>query len=158
MVRNTIGPKSNRASFWLPSTSVCQPLSSERIHMDKFILAILGYISTHIPGGLLAQNFSAKYVHGIAVVGSAFCSMLIPLAVRFGKSIKAMIYYYTCHDFRLSFSGGYYAIVVMRILMGAFQGPLFPSTIQMLAVWVPATERSFLTTIAYSGSNVNYAK
>lgn len=52
------------------------------------------------------------------------------------------------------FIGGLRAIIVMRVLMGAFQGPLFPSVIQLLAVWVPATERGFLTALAYSGSNV----
>lgn len=42
----------------------------------------------------------------------------------------------------------------MRILMGAFQGPMFPALIQLLALWIPATERGFITSLVYSGTNV----
>lgn len=45
----------------------------------------VGYVITHIPGGLLAQKFGGKYVLGLGVTISAVLSILIPLAVQIGK-------------------------------------------------------------------------
>ncbi|RXG52133.1 putative inorganic phosphate cotransporter, partial [Armadillidium vulgare] len=43
------------------------------------------------------------------------------------------------------------AVMVVRFLMGLSQGPCFPSTHAFLAIWAPPQERSFISTIIYSG-------
>lgn len=60
----------------------------------------LGYILTHIPGGLLVQNFGGKYVFGLGITISAFCSMAIPLAVEYGVDNEFMILYFifSCNE------------------------------------------------------------
>ncbi|KAJ6644335.1 Sialin [Pseudolycoriella hygida] len=93
----------------------------------------VGYILTQVPGGLLAQNFGGKYVLGLGITTSALCSISVPLAAQYG---------------------GLYGIIVLRILMGASQGPMFPALIQLLAIWIPPTERSFITSFVYSGTNI----
>lgn len=44
----------------------------------------VGYIFTHIPGGLLAQNFGGKYVFSLTVIIPAMLSMITPIAVAYG--------------------------------------------------------------------------
>lgn len=46
----------------------------------------IGYIITHIPGGLLAQKFGGKYILGLGVLISAMLSMTIPFVVKYGES------------------------------------------------------------------------
>lgn len=46
----------------------------------------VGYILTHVPGGLLAQRFGGKYVFSLGILISALLSMAIPPAVAYGRS------------------------------------------------------------------------
>jgi MFS family permease len=38
-----------------------------------------GYIWTQVPGGLLAKRLGGKVTFGFAIVGSCFCTILLPL-------------------------------------------------------------------------------
>lgn len=53
------------------------------------------------------------------------------------------------------FTGGSTALVAVRILMGAAQGPMFPALTQLLSMWIPPAERAFITSFAYSGIAVS---
>lgn len=83
---------------------------------------------------MLAQNWGGKYVMGLGIMLSAVLSMMIPLAVEYG---------------------GANALIVIRVLMGAAQGPMFPAMIQLLAMWAPKTERAFMTLFCYTGMAVS---
>lgn len=48
----------------------------------------VGYILTHIPGGLMAQRFGGKYVIGLGLSIAALLSMAIPVACQYGRNIK----------------------------------------------------------------------
>lgn len=82
---------------------------------------------------MLAQNFGGKYVLGMGVMLSAILSMIIPLAVEYGGAV---------------------ALIAIRVLMGACQGPMFPAMIQLLSMWAPTTERAFMTLFCYTGMAV----
>lgn len=46
-----------------------------------------GYILTHVPGAILVEKFGGKYVLGLGVFVSALLSMVIPIAVQYGRKI-----------------------------------------------------------------------
>lgn len=57
------------------------------LHLSPgFILSafFIGYILTQVPGGWLAQRFSAKYVYGIGILATAVFTLLTPLAASLG--------------------------------------------------------------------------
>lgn len=45
----------------------------------------VGYIVTHIPGGLLAQQFGGKYVMAIGIFVSALLTLVTPVTVQYGN-------------------------------------------------------------------------
>lgn len=52
----------------------------------------VGYILSHIPGGLLAQRFGGKYILGFGIFFSAILSLVTPAAVRFGFYFNYYLY------------------------------------------------------------------
>lgn len=42
----------------------------------------IGYIFTHIPGGLIADRYGGKHTLGIGILATAFCTFLTPLACK----------------------------------------------------------------------------
>jgi len=46
----------------------------------------IGYIVTHIPGGLLAEKFGGKWTLGLGILSTAVFTMLTPLAIEKGDS------------------------------------------------------------------------
>lgn len=90
----------------------------------------LGYLLTHLPGGILADKYGAKWVLAICMLVSGLSTMCTPLAINWAKE---------------------YGLIVIRIIMGASQGPLFPALASLLSAWVPSKERATLGAFAYSG-------
>lgn len=75
-----------------------------------------GYLFTQVPGGALADKVGAKNVITWAVAASAICCLLVPTcATYFGVR-------------------GLWWIIA---LMGAVQGPLFPTSTVFLSRWMP---------------------
>mmetsp|Transcript_57267 Transcript_57267/g.186185 ORF Transcript_57267/g.186185 Transcript_57267/m.186185 type:complete len:509 (-) Transcript_57267:61-1587(-) len=75
-----------------------------------------GYFFTQVPGGALADKFGAKNVVTAALTLSALCCLAIPAA---------------CDNFGVS------GLWVVMALMGAVQGPLFPTSTVFLSRWMP---------------------
>ncbi|XP_032289025.1 sialin isoform X2 [Drosophila virilis] len=90
----------------------------------------IGYLISHLPGGIFSDKFGAKWILGISILMSGMCTAFTPLAVFFGAE---------------------WGLIAIRILMGVAQGPIFPSLTTLLAYWVPAKERGSLGTFCYSG-------
>lgn len=51
--------------------------------------------------------------------------------------------------------GGHIALIILRILMGIGEGTTFPALSVLLAVWVPAKERSKLGSLVLGGGQVS---
>ncbi|XP_064549131.1 putative inorganic phosphate cotransporter [Drosophila montana] len=90
----------------------------------------IGYLITHLPGGILADELGAKWVLGISLLVSALSTAFSPIAIQYG------------HE---------WGLMAIRIIMGAAQGPIFPALTTLLSHWVPAKERATLGTFCYSG-------
>ncbi|KAJ2948834.1 hypothetical protein O0L34_g5761 [Tuta absoluta] len=92
-----------------------------------------GYIVLQIPAGIIAGRFGAR----ILVFGSMLCTGIVNLFVPLAAH-----------------HGGWMAVCACRILMGLFQGLLYPSLHGLLGQWVPITERSRMGTFVYAGSQL----
>ncbi|KAL9923334.1 putative inorganic phosphate cotransporter [Glossina fuscipes fuscipes] len=93
----------------------------------------MGYIITHVPGGLLAERYGGKWVLAISVAVTAFLTILTPLAIHY-CNIKGLI--------------------SIRFLMGLSEGPLFPALNVMMVEWVPARERGTLGSFVLSAGHI----
>lgn len=93
----------------------------------------IGYMITHIPGGVLASRYGGKYVLMASLGSSAVLTLITPICVM---------------------AGGSTAFIILRVLIGLAEGPVFPTCNALLAAWVPLKERSQIATAMFSGSQV----
>lgn len=93
----------------------------------------VGYIVSHLPGGLLAERYGPKIVLAIALLISAVLLLITPAIVR-----------------RYSIDG----LLVVQFLMGLSQGPVFPAVSCLMCHWVPPQERGSLVTIVLSSGHI----
>jgi len=100
-------------------------------------LLMAGYMVLQLPGGRLAELWGGKRVMLGAMGGLALLSLLIPSAAKLGGH-----------------TGYPYYLVIVRVLMGLFSAATFPCMTSMLARWAPQSERSAISTIVMSGSQV----
>ncbi|KAH8404816.1 hypothetical protein KR222_004526, partial [Zaprionus bogoriensis] len=90
----------------------------------------IGYLVAHLPGGVLADKYGAKWVLAVCLGLSGLCTICSPLAIKYGGDI---------------------GLIFIRIIMGAAQGPLFPAITALLSAWVPKKERGTLGAFTFSG-------
>ncbi|KAM8711924.1 hypothetical protein ACLKA7_012435 [Drosophila subpalustris] len=91
-----------------------------------------GYIITQFPAGFLVRHFGAKIVLFIPTLATAILSAVTPYTIS---------------------EGGWVAFSVLRIIMGLFQGLIFPCIHEHLAKWSPPKDRNRLGVFAYSGAD-----
>lgn len=89
-----------------------------------------GYIVAQIPGGYIAEKFSAKWVMFFSVTINIICTLLTPVMANLH----------------------YGAMIAMRIGEGIGGGVTFPAMHVMLANWSPPNERSIISGITYAGT------
>lgn len=44
----------------------------------------IGYVITHVPGGILAEKFGGKYTLSLGILSTAIFTLLTPFAVEYG--------------------------------------------------------------------------
>lgn len=89
-----------------------------------------GYIVAQLPGGTVAEMFSAKWVMFFSVAINVVCTLLTPIMAELH----------------------YAALLLMRIGEGIGGGVTFPAMHVLLAHWAPPTERSVMSSIVYAGT------
>lgn len=96
-----------------------------------FVLSsfFIGYMAAMIPTGWLANRIGGKLLLGLALVFWSGFTFLTPLAAG------------------LSFA----TLIVTRILMGAGEAASFPAIYNLLARWMPASEKSRAAAINLTG-------
>ncbi|XP_071042407.1 sialin-like isoform X2 [Parasteatoda tepidariorum] len=88
-----------------------------------------GYVTTQIPGGVLAEKIGAKWVFGGGVLATSVFSLLSPLAASLGTT----------------------AFICVRVLQGLADGVTSPSINVAISKWAPKMERSRVSTIIFTG-------
>jgi len=88
-----------------------------------------GYMFTMILGGYLADKYGGKYVLGFGVLAWSLFTFLTP------------VFAYQ----------GFFAIFLIRVLLGLGEGVAFPSIHSLYARWIPFTERTRVIAITNSG-------
>uniref|UniRef100_A0A7E4VPW0 Sialin n=1 Tax=Panagrellus redivivus TaxID=6233 RepID=A0A7E4VPW0_PANRE len=91
-----------------------------------------GYMSSQILAGYIASRYGGRLVIGLSCLGGAILTLISPAAAN-------------THVF---------AFMVVRALLGFFQGSIFPAMHAMWSVWAPPLERSVLTGISYAGAQI----
>lgn len=91
-----------------------------------------GYIVSQVPAGLLAQRYGAKILLSGSLGVCAVLTLLTPVAAGWGWE-------WLC---------------ATRVIQGLAQGFIYPSVHTLLARWVHPSERGFLGTFTYSGTQM----
>ncbi|XP_076232798.1 major facilitator superfamily transporter 3 [Calliopsis andreniformis] len=89
-----------------------------------------GYMVSLLPGGRMAELWSAKWVMNGSVLLNVVASILSPAAAELHYSL----------------------FIVMRFIQGIGGGVTFPAMHVMVAKWAPPNERSVLASIVYAGT------
>lgn len=78
-----------------------------------------GYICTELPGGRLAEVIGARKVFGYATLLASVVTLLTPMFAKIH----------------------FLLVVIVRILLGLFLGPTWPSILPLASKWIPMNER-----------------
>ncbi|XP_049950920.1 sialin isoform X1 [Schistocerca serialis cubense] len=89
-----------------------------------------GYMVSELPGGRMAEVYSARWVMFTAVAINVLGTVLTPPAAYFH----------------------FYCLVVLRVLEGLGGGLTFPAMHVMISHWAPPHDRAVLTAIIYAGT------
>lgn len=96
----------------------------------------VGYIVSHIPGGILAEKYGGKWTLSLGVLIIIICNAIIPQALEYGGNYALI------------------SLIILRVMMGLGAGPMFPALITLVAAWVPLKERGKLGCLIISGGTV----
>ncbi|CAF0904123.1 unnamed protein product [Rotaria sordida] len=91
-----------------------------------------GYTISQFIGGILAERYGAKWIFGCGLLIAGILTLLTPIAART----------------HIGF------LIAIRILIGIFEGPAFPSVGALWGQWVPPLERSIIPPISHAGKEV----
>lgn len=95
---------------------------SEQDKNDVLGAFFYGYVFLQIPSARAAEMFGAKSLLLLCGIGTGLCSLIFPFAAKISTSI--------------------WPAQLVRLIMGACQGALFPVCYVFLCEWLPRNERS----------------
>lgn len=93
----------------------------------------VGYLITHLPGGLLCEKYGGKWILCLGILTTAFFTLLTPASI---------------------YEGGLGSIITLRVLMGLGEGTTFPALSNLLSQWVPLKERGCLGAFVFGGGQM----
>ncbi|OXU27024.1 hypothetical protein TSAR_003443 [Trichomalopsis sarcophagae] len=92
-----------------------------------------GYVLSHVPGGIIAERFGGKHTLGVGIFTTALFTLLTPWAIDWG---------------------GATALIFLRVVMGLCEGVTQPAVSALLSQWIPAEERSKISSFVFMGATV----
>ncbi|OQR68609.1 vesicular glutamate transporter 3-like, partial [Tropilaelaps mercedesae] len=92
----------------------------------------VGYISTQILGGLMADKLSIKWVLGYGVFLTSVLTVITHWVARWSV----------------------YGLIILRMLEGVTEGVTYPSVYCLIARWAPASERTTMVNLCIIGSYI----
>ena len=119
--------------------SVAGSLISKELHFDSVKMGYIfsafswTYSILQIPGGILADRFGMKILYSVLLI-------LWSLAT-----------------FALGFAHGFLVIILLRLLIGAFEAPSYPMNNRIVTAWFPENERAGAIATYTSGQFIGLA-
>ncbi|XP_065213100.1 putative inorganic phosphate cotransporter [Planococcus citri] len=92
----------------------------------------IGYVLTHIPGGLIAERYGGKHVVGYGILTTALLTILTPFAARHSAT----------------------SLIIVRFIEGLGEGTTFPALNALLAQWAPPLERGRIGSLVFAGNQI----
>ncbi|CAK9820525.1 SLC17A5 [Anthophora plagiata] len=89
----------------------------------------LGYVTTNVPGGRMAEKYGGKLIFGLGVFLTAVLTVISPFAAY----------------------AGLIPFLTVRVAEGLTEGVTFPAMHSMVAHWIPPLERSKFAAVVYAG-------
>ncbi|KAG1677774.1 Vesicular glutamate transporter 2.1 [Nymphon striatum] len=90
-----------------------------------------GYVPSQLLGALLTLKYGGKMIIGMSILIPSFLSFVMPMCIDFG---------------------GFYLVIIIRILQGVFEGGVYTGTLPLISKWVPEQDRSKSYTIVVAGT------
>lgn len=84
-----------------------------------------------MPGSIIAERFGGKHILGFGMLTTALFTIITPATISWGDST---------------------ALIGLRILMGLCEGMAQPALAVLMAQWIPANERSRISSFVNMGS------
>lgn len=133
-----------------------------------FFTVVINYMdrtNISVGGSLMSKELGLDPVH-MGYVFSAFAwtysTLQIPggiLADRFGIRIlyAAILILWSVATIALGFAGGFAIIIILRVLIGAFEAPSYPMNNRIVTKWFPDNERASAIATYTSGQFIGLA-
>ncbi|XP_012343684.1 putative inorganic phosphate cotransporter isoform X1 [Apis florea] len=116
-----------------------KPSNAKKYDWDEMMQGIIlssfyvGYVITHLPGGMLSEKFGGKYSLGLGILATGIFTLITPITVEIGEAT---------------------GLIIVRLLMGLCEGTTFPALNAMLAQWTPPEERSMIGSLVFAGAQL----
>lgn len=114
----------DRVALSIAGVSFANDLHLDALHVGYLFSGFSWvYAASQLPAGGLLDRYGCRLIYGVAIVAWSICALLTGLA-GFLVPIAAFI-----------------VILVLRLISGLAQSPVFPGNGRIVAAWFPAVER-----------------
>ena len=119
--------------------SVAGSLISKELHLDTVQMGYIfsafswTYATLQIPGGILADRFGARILYSIILILWSLATLALGFAI------------------------GFVSVILLRILIGAFEAPAYPMNNRIVTSWFPDDERAGAIATYTSGQFIGLA-
>ncbi len=119
--------------------SVAGSIISKELHLDSvkmgYVFSAFGwtYASLQIPGGILADRYGIRLLYTITLIIWSLATI------------------------GLGFVTGFLALMILRVLIGAFEAPSYPMNNRIVTSWFPDNERASAIAMYTSGQFIGLA-
>lgn len=128
--------------------SIAGPVIMKEFHLSEgamgavYTAFLMSYAAMNLPGGLLADRFGPRLVLTVMALGAALFTGLTALGGKPGLG---------------SYLGIVPAFFLMRLAMGFFTGPLYPSCARTSANWISESQRARVWGLIAAGGGLGGA-
>ncbi len=119
--------------------SIAGSMISKDLHLGPvqmgYVFSAFGwtYAFLQIPGGILADRFGVRFLYSISLITWSLCTIA------------------------QGFVAGFITLIVLRVLIGAFEAPSYPMNNRIVTSWFPDNERASAIAIYTSGQFIGLA-
>jgi MFS transporter, ACS family, D-galactonate transporter len=124
----------DRTNISVAGSGIGAELHLDSIHMGIIFSAFSWtYATLQIPGGLLADRFGARALYSVILILWSLATITLGFAI------------------------GFLIIVLLRMIIGAFEAPAYPINNRIVTSWFPENERAGAIAIYTSGQFIGLA-